>query len=199
MRALPSSRRSHISRPRDHRQDGGRSLLSPPRTCRHSNPKLKSPTSPKASHVAKSPQVCPHGDAKMGGRDVSQRPMTNVGADKDGYMTSHLFICRDHRRACRGRDGQGSDALDRRPQLAAALAEARSHGKGCPIAVAKLDRLSRDVHFISGLMAHKTPFLVADLGPDVEPSCRTCTPTLPAALFVALTDAGLNAEQERDA
>jgi DNA invertase Pin-like site-specific DNA recombinase len=32
-----------------------------------------------------------------------------------------------------------------------------------------LDRLSRDVHFISGLMAHKTPFLVADLGPDVEP------------------------------
>jgi DNA invertase Pin-like site-specific DNA recombinase len=42
-------------------------------------------------------------------------------------------------------------------------------GKACPIAVAKLDRLSRDVHFISGLMAHKTPFLVADLGPDVEP------------------------------
>jgi DNA invertase Pin-like site-specific DNA recombinase len=25
------------------------------------------------------------------------------------------------------------------------------------------------VHFISGLMAHKTPFLVADLGPEVEP------------------------------
>jgi Resolvase, N terminal domain len=25
------------------------------------------------------------------------------------------------------------------------------------------------VHFISGLMPHKTPFLVADLGPDVEP------------------------------
>ena len=41
--------------------------------------------------------------------------------------------------------------------------------EACPIAVAKLDRLSRDVHFISGLMAHKTPFLVADLGPDVEP------------------------------
>jgi DNA invertase Pin-like site-specific DNA recombinase len=65
--------------------------------------------------------------------------------------------------------GKGSDALDRRPQLAAALAGARRKGKACPIAVAKLDRLSRDVHFISGLMAHKTPFLVADLGPDVEP------------------------------
>jgi DNA invertase Pin-like site-specific DNA recombinase len=65
--------------------------------------------------------------------------------------------------------GKGSDALDRRPKLAAALAEARQHGKGTPIAVAKLDRLSRDVHFISGLMSHRTPFLVADLGPDVEP------------------------------
>ncbi len=65
--------------------------------------------------------------------------------------------------------GKGADALDRRPQLAAALAGARRNGKACPIAVAKLDRLSRDVHFISGLMAHKTPFLVADLGPEVEP------------------------------
>ncbi len=65
--------------------------------------------------------------------------------------------------------GKGADALDRRPQLAAALAGARRNGKACPIAVAKLDRLSRDVHFISGLMAHRTPFLVADLGPDVEP------------------------------
>jgi len=37
------------------------------------------------------------------------------------------------------------------------------------VAVAKLDRLSRDVHFISGLIAHKVPFLVAELGPDVDP------------------------------
>jgi DNA invertase Pin-like site-specific DNA recombinase len=37
------------------------------------------------------------------------------------------------------------------------------------VAVAKLDRLSRDVHFISGLMAHKVPFLVAEPGPDVDP------------------------------
>src|SRR5579863_2452174 len=46
--------------------------------------------------------------------------------------------------------GKGSDALDRRPQLAAALAKARS--ARCPVAVAKLDRLSRDVHFISDLL-----------------------------------------------
>ena len=55
--------------------------------------------------------------------------------------------------------GKGSDALDRRPQLAAALAEARRLGRGTPIAVAKLDRLSRDVYFISGLMAHRVPFV----------------------------------------
>ena len=51
--------------------------------------------------------------------------------------------------------GKGADAFDRRPKLAAALAEARQHGKHCPVAVAKLDRLSRDVHFVSGLMTHR--------------------------------------------
>jgi len=39
--------------------------------------------------------------------------------------------------------GKGADALDRRPQLTASLAEARRNGKHCPIAVAKLDRLAR--------------------------------------------------------
>src|SRR5271163_2212947 len=63
--------------------------------------------------------------------------------------------------------GKGSDALDRRLQLAAALAKARA--LRCPVAVAKLDRLSRDVHFISGLMAHRVAFVVAELRPDVDP------------------------------
>jgi DNA invertase Pin-like site-specific DNA recombinase len=63
--------------------------------------------------------------------------------------------------------GKGADALDRRPQLKAALAAARK--LRCHVAVSKLDRLSRDVHFVSGLMAHKVPFLVAELGPDVDP------------------------------
>jgi DNA invertase Pin-like site-specific DNA recombinase len=63
--------------------------------------------------------------------------------------------------------GKGSDALERRPQLAAALNEARR--QCCSIGVAKLDRLSRDVHFISGLMAHRVPFVVAELGADVDP------------------------------
>jgi DNA invertase Pin-like site-specific DNA recombinase len=63
--------------------------------------------------------------------------------------------------------GKGADALDRRPQLRAALAEARK--LKCSVAVAKLDRLSRDVHFVSGLMVHKVAFIVAELGADVDP------------------------------
>jgi DNA invertase Pin-like site-specific DNA recombinase len=38
-----------------------------------------------------------------------------------------------------------------------------------PVIVSKLDRLSRDVHFISGLMAHRVPFIVTELGADVDP------------------------------
>src|SRR6187200_857835 len=45
--------------------------------------------------------------------------------------------------------GKGADALDRRPQLAAALKAARS--AKCSVLVSKLDRLSRDVAFVSGL------------------------------------------------
>jgi DNA invertase Pin-like site-specific DNA recombinase len=63
--------------------------------------------------------------------------------------------------------GKGFDALDRRPELAAALARARK--AKCPIIAAKLDRISRDVHFISGLMVHKVPFIVAELGADADP------------------------------
>jgi DNA invertase Pin-like site-specific DNA recombinase len=37
------------------------------------------------------------------------------------------------------------------------------------VIVAKLDRLSRDVAFISGLMAQKVPFIVAELGADADP------------------------------
>ena len=63
--------------------------------------------------------------------------------------------------------GKGADALERRPQLAAALSAARR--ARCPIVVAKLDRLSRDVAFISGLMAQRIPFIVAELGVDADP------------------------------
>ena len=63
--------------------------------------------------------------------------------------------------------GKGSDALERRPQLREALALARKHKAA--VCVAKLDRLSRDVHFISGLMTQRVPFIVTTLGADADP------------------------------
>jgi DNA invertase Pin-like site-specific DNA recombinase len=51
--------------------------------------------------------------------------------------------------------------------LAAALAAART--AKCPVVVAKLDRLSRDVAFIANLMAQRVPFIVAELGIDADP------------------------------
>lgn len=57
--------------------------------------------------------------------------------------------------------------LDDRTGLRDALAKARK--LKCPVIVAKLDRLSRDVAFISGLMARGVPFIVAELGADVSP------------------------------
>jgi DNA invertase Pin-like site-specific DNA recombinase len=63
--------------------------------------------------------------------------------------------------------GKGADGLDRRPQLAAALAAGRA--RKCPVIVAKLDRLSRDVAFVAGLMAQRVPFIVAELGIDADP------------------------------
>ena len=63
--------------------------------------------------------------------------------------------------------GKGSDALDRRPELKAALKAAKR--AKCEVVVAKLDRLSRDVAFVSGLMAQKVPFISCELGTDVDP------------------------------
>jgi DNA invertase Pin-like site-specific DNA recombinase len=63
--------------------------------------------------------------------------------------------------------GKGADALDRRPELAQALTEAKR--RKCPVLVAKLDRLSRDVAFIAGLMSQRVSFIVAELGADADP------------------------------
>src|SRR5262249_25636495 len=89
----------------------------------------------------------------------AQREALNRFAVTEGFELVRVFV--------EVETGKGADALDRRPQLAAALDEARR--QRCSVAVAKLDRLSRDVHFISGLMAHRVPFVVAELGPDVDP------------------------------
>jgi len=60
-----------------------------------------------------------------------------------------------------------SGADDARPELNSAIQRARK--AKAPIIVAKLDRLSRDVHYISGLMKHRVPFIVTELGADTDP------------------------------
>jgi DNA invertase Pin-like site-specific DNA recombinase len=80
-------------------------------------------------------------------------------AEAEGFTLTAEFV--------EAESGKGADALDRRPQLAAALSAARS--RKCAVIVAKLDRLSRDVAFISGLMAQRVPFIVAELGADADP------------------------------
>jgi len=62
--------------------------------------------------------------------------------------------------------GAGKDALLLRPGLVTALKEARI--ARCPLIVSRLDRLSRNVHFISGLMEQQVHFIVAGLGKDCD-------------------------------
>jgi DNA invertase Pin-like site-specific DNA recombinase len=89
----------------------------------------------------------------------AQRTAVGCFAEVEGIAIIREFV--------EAETGKGADALDRRPQLAAALAAARS--AKCAVLVSKLDRLSRDVAFVSGLMAQRVPFIVAELGRDADP------------------------------
>jgi DNA invertase Pin-like site-specific DNA recombinase len=94
--------------------------------------------------------------------------------------------------------GSGADALERRPQLAAALKVARK--AKAPVLVAKLDRLSRDVHFISGLMAHRVEFVVCELGRQSDPFVLHLYAALAEKernMISARTKAGLTAAKAR--
>lgn len=57
--------------------------------------------------------------------------------------------------------GKGSNALDRRPQLRRALEECKK--QDAVLVIAKLDRLARNVHFVSGLMESRVRFVACDL------------------------------------
>jgi DNA invertase Pin-like site-specific DNA recombinase len=94
--------------------------------------------------------------------------------------------------------GKGADALDQRPQLAAALQAARK--LGTPVIVAKLGRLGRDVASVSGLMAQKVPFIVAELGADADPFMLHLYAALAEkerALIATRTKTALRAAKER--
>lgn len=57
--------------------------------------------------------------------------------------------------------GKGANALDKRPQLRAALDLCRK--QGATLIIAKLDRLARNVFFVSGLLESGCDFVAADM------------------------------------
>jgi len=57
--------------------------------------------------------------------------------------------------------GKGSNALEKRPQLRLALERCRK--TGATLLIAKLDRLARNVHFVSGLIETGMDFIAADM------------------------------------
>jgi DNA invertase Pin-like site-specific DNA recombinase len=101
-------------------------------------------------------------------RRVSTSEQQNSGAGLEAQQRALVAFAQQHGFECVGefQDVQ-SGADDDRPALAKALSAAKK--RKCPIFVAKLDRLSRDVHFISGLMAKNVPFFCCDLGLDCDP------------------------------
>jgi DNA invertase Pin-like site-specific DNA recombinase len=104
-------------------------------------------------------RVSTQGQAKSGLGLDAQRDAIRTFAKAEGFTVASTF--EEHE------TGKGADALERRPKLAAAIKAARKLSG--PVIVSKLDRLSRDVHFISGLMTHRVPFIVTELGADVDP------------------------------
>jgi DNA invertase Pin-like site-specific DNA recombinase len=89
----------------------------------------------------------------------AQRAAIALFAESEGFEMVEEFI--------EVESGKGSDALERRPQLANALARAKR--ARCSVVVAKLDRLSRDVAFIASLMSRRVPFISVELGTDCDP------------------------------
>jgi DNA invertase Pin-like site-specific DNA recombinase len=110
-------------------------------------------------------RVSTQGQARSGLGLEGQRDAIAAFAKAEGFTITRIF--EEHE------TGKGADALDRRPQLAAAIKATRKLGG--PVIVSKLDRLSRDVHFISGFMVHPVPFVVTELGADGRDSSACST------------------------
>jgi DNA invertase Pin-like site-specific DNA recombinase len=121
---------------------------------------------------------------------AAQRNAIEAFARAEGVTVDHWFT--------EVETGKGSDALERRPQLAAAL-EAAKAIRG-PVIVSKLDRLSRDVHFISGLMVQRVEFIVAELGRQADPfvlHLYACLAEKERQLISDRTRAGLQAAKRK--
>ncbi len=84
-------------------------------------------------------RVSTQGQAGSGHGLDAQRDAIRTFANAEGVTVAATF--EEHE------TGKGADASERRPKLAAAIKAARKLAG--PVIVSKLDRLSRDVHFIS--------------------------------------------------
>ena len=62
---------------------------------------------------------------------------------------------------CEVETGKGANALEKRPQLRLALEMCKR--TGATLLIAKLDRLARNVHFVSGLIETGVDFIAADM------------------------------------
>jgi DNA invertase Pin-like site-specific DNA recombinase len=104
-------------------------------------------------------RVSTSSQGKSGNGLAAQRTAIERFAQAEGFTVSAWFE--------EVETGKGSDAMERRPKLAEALRLAKRI-KG-PVIASHLDRLSRDVAFISRLMAEKVFFLTAETGMTAEP------------------------------
>lgn len=135
-------------------------------------------------------RVSTSGQERSGLGLEAQRQAIAEFAEREGFTIAEWFT--------EAESGAGADALDKRPQLASAIAAARKARS--PVMVAKLDRLSRDVHFISGLMAHRVEFIVTSLGRQADPFILHLYAALAEkerSLISERTKAGLKAAKRR--
>ncbi|WP_022978407.1 recombinase family protein [Nevskia ramosa] len=86
------------------------------------------------------------------GLEAQQAAVTAYLGDKHGELVGEFVEVET---------GKGANALAKRPQLRAALAMCKKHG--ATLIIAKLDRLARNVHFISGLLETRCEFVAADM------------------------------------
>lgn len=86
------------------------------------------------------------------GLDAQRSAVTNylMGADK-AVLAEFVEV----------ETGKGANALDRRPQLRLALDLCKK--QGATLLIAKLDRLARNVHFVTGLIETGVDFIAADM------------------------------------
>jgi DNA invertase Pin-like site-specific DNA recombinase len=95
---------------------------------------------------------------------TAEQGKSGLGLEAQAAAIAHLVANRGGRLIADFEEvqtGKGADALDRRPVLAQALKAAKA--QRATLVVSRLDRLSRNLHFVSGLLDQGADLLVADM------------------------------------